>query len=329
VGNHGVHIQRVEGKLVGRFNKAQHGGCRSVPAQCQTGTKTKCSFTSCGYSRDRTVLSAKDVEQGSSLGGQYLGDRPERLLPIKVECWGPFIFINLDPTSKSLSKYVKHLSKVIGKTVNGKLRLVYQERDENACNWKLMGRSVVENISIPDVVDGYEKYDEESNQSPMETIKSVSLNENYEIPNWKLPALQGISDKAKSKAHLIWYFPNLLLIQMPNYIYSVILQPTGIGLTLGRINLFINETARISHDDPNLLLMSSKWLKKLKESVLQGEKFQQDLQKLSNPVHKLPLKVTQKENCPYGYDFQKFLVDSILANHEYYWSIPFYNGYER
>ena len=50
VGNHGIHVQRVkDGKLVGRFNKAQHGGCRSVPLQCQTGNKTKCSFTSCGY----------------------------------------------------------------------------------------------------------------------------------------------------------------------------------------------------------------------------------------------------------------------------------------
>ena len=217
----------------------------------------------------------------------------------------------------------------MGKIINGKLELVYQDRDENECNWKLMGRSFLENLSILDEIDSYEKHDGESNQAPMQTIKSVSLNKNYEMPDCKLPVLEGIPDKAKHKAHLVWYFPNLLLIQMPNYLYSIILQPTGIGLTLSRINLFINETAGVKHVDPNLQFLSSKWLKEYKKSGLRGEQFQQDLKKMTNSAHKFPLKVTQKENCPHGYDFQRFLVDSILANHEYYWSAPLYNGHGR
>ena len=37
VGNHGIHVQKEkDGSLIGRFNKAQHGGCRAVPQQCQT-----------------------------------------------------------------------------------------------------------------------------------------------------------------------------------------------------------------------------------------------------------------------------------------------------
>jgi len=330
VGNHGIHVQRVkDGKLVGRFNKAQHGGCRSVPLQCQTGNKTKCSFTSCGYSRDRNVLSAVEVEEGSLLGGQYLGDRPERLLPVQVECWGPFIFINLDHSTKSLSKCVKRLSKVMGKTIHGKLDLVYQERAENQCNWKLMGRSFVENVSIPDVKDGYEKYSGVSNQTPMQTMKSLNLSDNYATRDGTLPLLQGISSNKKHKAHLIWHFPNLLLIQMPNYIYSIILQPTGIGLTLGRINLFVNNTAGINQDDPNVIALSSKWLKELEKSVIHGEKLQRDMQNLTKSGLKSSLKLTQKENCPYGYDFQKFIVDSILAKHKYYWSAPLYNDHDR
>src|ERR1700744_732718 len=54
IGQHAIHVQRQEdGGLIARFNKAQHGGCRSVPAQCRTGRKTKCSYTSCGHNRDR------------------------------------------------------------------------------------------------------------------------------------------------------------------------------------------------------------------------------------------------------------------------------------
>lgn len=326
VGNHGIHVQRVEGKFIGRFNKAQHGGCRSVPAQCQTGTKTKCSFTSCGYSRDRDPLSSIDLEEGTLLGGQYLGDRPERLLPIKVECWGPFIFVNLDHSAKPLAKRVNHLSKVIGKTIYGKLELVYQDRDERACNWKLMGRSILDNISIPGVIDSYRQDSRASNQAPTHTIKSVTLSNNCGLQDSKLPILQGISASRKHRAHLMWYFPNLLLIQMPHYLYTIILQPTGIGLTMGRISLFVNATATISDDDPNLLLLSSKLLKQIEKSVLRGEKFQQNLHKLTNSQPKVTLSTMQQENCRHGHDFHKFLVDSILTKHEYYWSAPLYNG---
>ena len=102
IGNHAIHAQRMpDGTLVGRFNKAQHGGCRTVPAQCQTGKKTRCSYTSCGFSRDRDVISGASLQEMSPQTGQYLGLRPERLLPVKLRAAGPLIFANIDPTPES------------------------------------------------------------------------------------------------------------------------------------------------------------------------------------------------------------------------------------
>ncbi len=99
VGDHGIHVERgPDGLLIGRFNKAQHGGCRAVPLQCQTGAKTKCSFTACGYSRDRQPIVAADPDRDRVLD-QYLGLRPERLLPVAVDVWGPLVSACLDPTS--------------------------------------------------------------------------------------------------------------------------------------------------------------------------------------------------------------------------------------
>ena len=101
VGNHGIHVERLGGgALVGRFNKAQHGGCRAVPLQCQTGSKTKCSFTACGYSRDRGPIAANGHDRFKHLD-QYLGLRPERLLPVAIRTWGPLIFANLDPSREA------------------------------------------------------------------------------------------------------------------------------------------------------------------------------------------------------------------------------------
>lgn len=101
LGNHGIHVERrPDGSMVGRFNKAQHGGCRAVPLQCQTGAKTRCSFTSCGYSRDRGPVAAADPDRDRVLD-QYLGLRPERLLPVAVATWGPLVVACLDPQRPS------------------------------------------------------------------------------------------------------------------------------------------------------------------------------------------------------------------------------------
>lgn len=100
VGNQGIHVEHtVDGQLVGRFNKAPHGGCRFVPLQCQTGRKTKCTFTSCGHSRDRPVLRVEDEVAAH----QYLGLRPERLVQVPVMTMGPLIFVNLGEDAPPLS----------------------------------------------------------------------------------------------------------------------------------------------------------------------------------------------------------------------------------
>jgi len=141
VGQHAIHVQRLAGGgLIGRFNKAQHGGCRAVPAQCQTGRKTKCSYTSCGHSRDRDVIPG-DVLGGEITpeAGQYLGVTPERLLPVSVDSCGPFIFVNVDPTlgRDATPPAVEAVVERNAARVRGQWR-------ETRANWKLAGAALVD-----------------------------------------------------------------------------------------------------------------------------------------------------------------------------------------
>ena len=145
VGNHGIHVQReLDRRLVGRFNKAQHGGCRIVPAQCQTGRKTKCSFTSCGYSRDRNVIKADELGENTPAMRQYLGFSPERLLPVKVETWGPLIFVNLDHEAAALADLLKDLADLPGPPFTTEFCDFTGFGAEYSCNWKLAGSTLME-----------------------------------------------------------------------------------------------------------------------------------------------------------------------------------------
>ncbi|MGE6689875.1 hypothetical protein ACQKFE_18100 [Stutzerimonas stutzeri] len=200
LGNHGIHVQRQEdGSLRGAFNKAQHGGCRVVPLQCQGGRKTSCSFTSCGYSRDRGPISADELGDGASAMHQYLGLRPERLLPVRVQILGELIFVNLDPEAPPLATTDLGARSAV---LEAAATRVVHWREYDA-DWKLLGQHLLEAGPGRSMIRGDDIFE------------------------------------VRSDAMLaFWGFPNLLMLAQGNETCLVLLQPTALGKTLCRIHLF-------------------------------------------------------------------------------------------
>ncbi|MGF6780267.1 hypothetical protein [Paraburkholderia sp. GAS334] len=149
VGDHAVHVQRLaSGRLAGRFNLAQHGGCRVVPLQCRQGAKTSCSFTSCGHSRDRAPLTAAETGTPSPEMYQYLGLRPERLLGVRVAAFGPLLFVHLDPAGKAFE----------AGAVPAAIASVSERRGnewiELSGNWKHVGQRIAAGAKLVGARDG-------------------------------------------------------------------------------------------------------------------------------------------------------------------------------
>lgn len=201
-GHHGIHVQReADGRLVGRFNKAQHGGCRAVPLQCQTGTKTRCSFTACGYSRDGRALPAAPEGGATPAMHQYLGMRPERLLPVSVRTTGPLIFVNLDAGATAEPMTPLAFPGSVPKTLDG----ASGHRREYSANWKLLLAALAAGgDALP---------------------SSDSL--------WLTTTL---SDGVQAEIRVL--FPNLILLSACGETCAILLQPVALGETLCRIALF-------------------------------------------------------------------------------------------
>ena len=332
LGHHGIHIERLaDGGLVARYNKAQHGGCRAVPLQCQTGIKTKCSFTSCGYSRDRDVIHAAEVGEGSRLAGQYLGDRPERLLPVNVETWGPFIFVNLDPDCEPLAKQVKGLVKRVAPYFNADMKVMSEFRSEIDCNWKLAGRAYLEDITLPFVTCDEAKPTTRNTKTvrpdrPLYSEYLYDLVGDYKTRYSSLPKFAGLSKEWQGRAQLCWLFPNLLLALMPNHVLSIVLQPTATAMTLQRVALFVPQSANVKATTADLADLNIHWREALVGCAAGAVSRQQEFDNWGSPVRPdTAAKRLPKESSAFGYDFQKFLVERILTEHEYYWSAPLYS----
>ncbi|WP_422370045.1 ring-hydroxylating oxygenase subunit alpha [Hoeflea sp.] len=211
IGNHGIHVQRMpDGSLEGRFNNAQHGGCRVVPQQCQGGTKTKCSFTSCGYSRDRDAISASDSDTSTVLMHQYVGLRPERLLRISVAQSGKLIFVNLDGPDKDFA----------GRTNvpdNHDVRRLFDTRAskqwiEMQCNWKRVGEALFATAA-----------------SAIDTGTADVLTAELEATD---------QTGKPVPVSLSWFYPNLIVLKTGHAACTIGIQPTSLGKVLCRIQSF-------------------------------------------------------------------------------------------
>ncbi len=195
VGDQGIHIARGEGgKLLGRFNKAPHGGCRFVPLQCQTGTKTKCTFTSCGYSRDRGVMNAADEVATH----QYLGLRPERLVPVPVYTEGRLIFVNLGEQTPLPAPFLAQHALLQHGAVQKESWCEY------GLNWKELPARLFGNA------DAQARGD------------------------W----LQGEIWHEGECLELRWLFPNLVLLLAEDSACALVVQPTALRLTMARATGF-------------------------------------------------------------------------------------------
>ena len=212
VGDHAIHVQRMpDGSLAGRFNKAQHGGCRIVPLQCQQGAKTPCSFTSCGHSRDQPAIPATELGEGTPQMFQYLGLRPERLLPVRVASFGRLLFASLDPFGDTFDASAERLAACLHDADDARWPPHEGIWIEAGANWKLAGQHLM-NASAPDCRD-------------------ASM------------CVEGSNDEDGADA--LWLFPNLIVLRNADSLCAVVLQPLSLTRTLCRIHVFAREDAAV------------------------------------------------------------------------------------
>lgn len=203
LGYHGVHLQRMaEGRFEARFNMAQHGGCRVVPTQCQQGRRTSCSFTSCGYSRDRGPIRADEGREETRMMYQYLGLRPERLHPVQVARAGALMFLNIDPDPAGGVPDAGGLPPQLSDPEAGR---VYRNWRECAANWKFAGQALagVDEIAAADPLH--------------------------------MTGHRAAQDGSLLEVH--WLFPNAVLLASAGECCLIVLQHTAIDRTMLRVEI--------------------------------------------------------------------------------------------
>jgi choline monooxygenase len=136
------------GELRGFYNVCRH---RAGPTAEGCGSRKlfRCGYHGWTYGLDGALISATEIEGVE-------GFRPEdfALVPVRVEEWFNFIFVNLDADAHPLRESLGELPKQAGKFPFEEMKRFERRTYEMNCNWKTYVDNYLEGYHLPSVHPG-------------------------------------------------------------------------------------------------------------------------------------------------------------------------------
>jgi phenylpropionate dioxygenase-like ring-hydroxylating dioxygenase large terminal subunit len=135
-----VVVRNAANQLRAFINICRHRACE-VAAGAGQAKLLQCPYHAWSYDLDGVLRVAPGCDQNPDLDLAELN-----LVPVQIDQWGPFLFINLSPKSESLQTYLGVLPELLlatGVDIE-RLRLRQQFTSEMATNWKVIAENYLE-----------------------------------------------------------------------------------------------------------------------------------------------------------------------------------------
>jgi choline monooxygenase len=127
-----VVVRGADAGLRAFFNVCRHHATAVVSEPAGEAAQFRCPYHGWTYSTEGALKGMTEFE------GVCNFDRAQNgLVPVRVDTWENFVFVNLDAQSESLASYVRGLAPRTAKLQLGALHFLAQRRWIIDCNWKV------------------------------------------------------------------------------------------------------------------------------------------------------------------------------------------------
>jgi choline monooxygenase len=127
-----VVVRDREGRLRGYHNVCRHKG-REVVRGAGTAQQLVCGYHAWSYDLDGRLRKAPQTA-----GIEAFDREAMSLVPIQVETWGPWVFVNFDPDAAPLAPRLTELDSRLVASDWTSLEYVHRTEWTAACNWKVV-----------------------------------------------------------------------------------------------------------------------------------------------------------------------------------------------
>ena len=218
--------------LHGFYNVCRHRGSILVTKDGKN-ERFRCPYHAWTYDLEGKLLHCPLFgKAGSFAQGDY------GLLPVRVESWGCFLFVTLDPNAIPLEEYLGDMVPAYKNFPLGDLVLVRRKTYDIHANWKLIGENFLEYYHLPWVhpelcavtaIDNHKR-----NQGAgmyMSFFASPLLPGGTPLDAGFLPAMPGLPEPEATSGYFPLVFPNVAMFLMPHHLFSLIMNPQSAGHT--------------------------------------------------------------------------------------------------
>jgi len=236
VGEPIVVVRDKEGVLRAFSNVCRH---RAGPIALGSGCKNvlRCAYHGWTYSLDGRLIGTPDVE-----GVEFFDRSTMGMVPLRIETWEQFIFVNFDHASEPLSAYLGDIpEQARGFLFTG---LQFAERRDYImrCNWKVYVDNYLEGYHIPIAHPGlmreidYSQYRTDTFRyhsqqfAPIRAMKQGDAGERFYAPG-----------SGAQEALYFWIFPNLMLNIYPDNVSTNLIVPLSQDKTLTIFEWFFHD----------------------------------------------------------------------------------------
>jgi choline monooxygenase len=127
-----VAVRGTDGQLRAFYNVCRHHAAKVVTEHCGIASILHCPYHGWNYGLDGSLKGMPEFDGVKNFQRQENG-----LVPVKVETWEAFVFVNLDPQARALSPFLGGLVKRCEPLGLGKLHFFERKAYDIACNWKV------------------------------------------------------------------------------------------------------------------------------------------------------------------------------------------------
>lgn len=213
-----VVVRGSDGKLRAFYNVCRHHAAAVVTEPCGQASILRCPYHGWNYGLDGSLKGMPEFEGVKNFEREKNG-----LVPIKVETWEKFVFINLDPAAESLSDFLGALVKRVAPLGVSKLRYFDSRTYDIACNWKVFIDNYLDGgYHVPHLHKGlnsvldYKQYTiENEDRYCLQSSPMIASEED---------AATGATRKG-DRAWYFWQYPNLMINCYEGYMDTNLVLP--------------------------------------------------------------------------------------------------------
>lgn len=199
-----VVVRGADGNLRAFFNVCRHHAAAVASAPCGTVQQLRCPYHGWTYGLDGSLKGTPEF------AGVCNFDRAANgLVPVSVDTWEQFVFINLDPAAESLNAFLGDLPGRLATLGLADLHFFARNTYSLACNWKVYVDNYLDGgYHVPHLHKGlnsvldYKQYTiENSERYSLQSSPMVSSEEHESFA----------ATRVGDRAYYYWLYPNFMI----------------------------------------------------------------------------------------------------------------------